>query len=320
MAEVLPLDLRGSDTAIVLGAGGQVGHAFHAGVLAALHDHAGFDARTARLIVGTSAGAGIGALLRASLGGVELLARVLGHPLPEWAQSVASCFRRPDHRTPEPRERRYRPAAPHYLWHAARRPWSVRAGSLAAALLPAGRVALDDYASGLRQMFAAPWPESDEHELWIPAMRLRDGKVVVFGHPEGPRVDVGTAVACSSAVPSVCAPVVVDGEAYVDGGLISALNLRCVESHLHIKTVIVSSPLSRMPLMSRWMRAEARRLRSHGIDVIAIEPGASVVGAMGWNPFSVERAPAVALAAYEEMQRRIVAAQPSNTFEIAEVV
>src|SRR5690349_19155028 len=50
---------------LVLGAGGVVGHAFHAGVLAALEDVAGFDARDADLIVGTSAGSVVGALLRA---------------------------------------------------------------------------------------------------------------------------------------------------------------------------------------------------------------------------------------------------------------
>jgi predicted acylesterase/phospholipase RssA len=42
--------------AVVLGAGGTVGHAFHAGVLAALSSELGWDARRADLLVGTSAG------------------------------------------------------------------------------------------------------------------------------------------------------------------------------------------------------------------------------------------------------------------------
>jgi predicted acylesterase/phospholipase RssA len=42
--------------ALVLGAGGVAGGAFHAGALAALHDALGWDARSADLVVGTSAG------------------------------------------------------------------------------------------------------------------------------------------------------------------------------------------------------------------------------------------------------------------------
>ncbi|MBJ7282394.1 MAG: hypothetical protein JHD40_04705, partial [Acidimicrobiia bacterium] len=46
---------------LVLGAGGLTGQAFHAGVLAGLADGIGWDARSAELVVGTSAGARAGA-------------------------------------------------------------------------------------------------------------------------------------------------------------------------------------------------------------------------------------------------------------------
>ena len=49
---------------LVLGAGGVVGHAFHAGVLRALEEVAGVVPNDASLIVGTSAGAVMGAYLR----------------------------------------------------------------------------------------------------------------------------------------------------------------------------------------------------------------------------------------------------------------
>jgi len=48
---------------IVLGAGGVTGDAFHRGVLRAVRD-AGYDARDAEVIVGTSAGSMVGAFLR----------------------------------------------------------------------------------------------------------------------------------------------------------------------------------------------------------------------------------------------------------------
>ena len=51
--------------ALALGAGGVVGHAYHAGVLAALEEATGWDPRDAEVIVGTSAGSVVGSLLRA---------------------------------------------------------------------------------------------------------------------------------------------------------------------------------------------------------------------------------------------------------------
>src|SRR3954466_6652323 len=53
-----------SKVGLVLGAGGTVGMAYHAGVLHALHEVGGFAAEDADLVVGTSAGAVVGAYLR----------------------------------------------------------------------------------------------------------------------------------------------------------------------------------------------------------------------------------------------------------------
>ena len=66
---------------LVLGAGGNVGRAFHAGVLAALQDATRWDARGADVIVGTSAGSLDGALLRAGLSPRDLAAHTVGEPL-----------------------------------------------------------------------------------------------------------------------------------------------------------------------------------------------------------------------------------------------
>src|SRR3954466_11665172 len=49
---------------LVLGAGGVVGMSYHAGVLHALAEEGGIDPASADLIVGTSAGSVMGALLR----------------------------------------------------------------------------------------------------------------------------------------------------------------------------------------------------------------------------------------------------------------
>ena len=76
--------------ALVLGAGGSVGHSFHVGVLSALADELGWDARAADLVIGTSAGSVVGAGLRAGLAPADMRARALGRPLsPEGSRLVA---------------------------------------------------------------------------------------------------------------------------------------------------------------------------------------------------------------------------------------
>src|SRR5512144_1021039 len=75
---------------LVLGAGGAVGRAFHAGIVAALQDVTGWDARDAEVIVGTSAGSIDAALLRAGLSPRDLAAYAAREPVsPEGARLLA---------------------------------------------------------------------------------------------------------------------------------------------------------------------------------------------------------------------------------------
>lgn len=295
-------------TALVLGAGGPVGYAFHAGALAALHDACGWDVRTAGLVVGTSAGAGVAALLRAGLSGSHLHARACGRPIDcADAHAIASRVRRPDAREKSAASRGWRPTAPQYLLHVARRPWAARPARLVAALLPPGRAELSIYADSLSSLFAGAWPEAP---LWITAVRARDGAIVAFGRDDAPRTTVGHAVAGSSAVPGVYTPVVIDGERYVDGGMASAVHVRLAVESPTVRTLVVSSPLSRMPGMGALLRAELRHARRQGVDVIALEPGPETIRAMGWNPMDASRSTMVAEAAYRETLARFTAGDP----------
>jgi NTE family protein len=184
------------------------------------------------------------------------------------------------------------------------RPWEAKIGRMIAALLPPGRVCLRLQAEGLRRLFGDHWPENP---LWITAVGISRGHLVAFGRNGSPETDVGTAVACSGAVPSVCAPIRVGDEHYVDGGVASATNLHLMEE-ANVDTVIVSSPLSRMPLMGWLLRREMKRLTRRGIQVIALEPDRSVACAMGFNPMKLDRAPAVARAArdsFKDLRTRV---------------
>jgi NTE family protein len=66
---------------LVLGAGGVVGQAYQAGVLAGLEREAAWDPRDAELIVGTSAGSVTGAALRVGVPATDLAAMGVGRSL-----------------------------------------------------------------------------------------------------------------------------------------------------------------------------------------------------------------------------------------------
>ena len=66
---------------LVLGAGGVVGQAYHAGVLAALERELGWDPRSADVVVGSSAGSITGTLLRLGVTAGDLRPWPDGSPL-----------------------------------------------------------------------------------------------------------------------------------------------------------------------------------------------------------------------------------------------
>ncbi|HEV2891807.1 MAG TPA: patatin-like phospholipase family protein [Frankiaceae bacterium] len=253
---------------LVLGAGGVTGEAFHRGVLWALKEAAGFDARDAEVIVGTSAGSLVGASLRCS-----------GMP----ARPVAALVeeqripRRPD---------------PRPIIATLRRPWNARAGVLATALLPTGSRPMDAIVDGLRRRCGDGWPE---RELYVCAVRRRDGRRVVFGQPDAPSIGLASAVAASCAIPGYFRPLVHEGETYVDGGVHSPTNADVLAGR-GLDLVVISSPMSverhairaKLDLSARllWHRyvvAERRALERAGTLVLAIEPGGDALRALGVN-------------------------------------
>lgn len=298
---------------LVLGAGGPVGHAFHAGVIRALAQGLGWDAREADLVVGTSAGAQVGALLRAGLSGEDLAARASGQPLRAEAADIARHYVRPSHREPDPSQPRSRaPAAPRFLLEALRRPAHFKAGRLVSALLPEGRVRLDAQAEGLRRVFGERWPE---RRLWITAIHLDSGERVAFGAPGSPEVDVGTAVACSGAVPGVHTPVRWRGRRYVDGGVASPTHLDLLADGA-LDLVLVSSPLSMFSAMRALLRSEIRRLERN-VPVVAFEPRGEALRVMGLNPMAIERSPSVARAAFEMALKELDAPEKKPLRDLA---
>ena len=289
-------------TAVVLAAGGLVGQAFHLGVLTALQEVTGFDARSARTLVGTSAGSLVAAGLGGGLSAADLRAELLGEPLSAEGRRIRTA-RPPMPRMPTstrpPVGPHRRPLAPQALLSAARRPWAVRPGAVASSLLPAGRAGTDMIARSLQRLHGGSWPERD---LRICAVRAVDARRVVFGAPGAPVTDVGSAVAASCAIPSYFSPVHIDGAAYIDGGVHSPSNADVLAPD-NPDLVVVVSPMSlgrgtaRRPrpdlalryAVRRYLSQEVRALRRRGADVVVLQPGPQDLPVMGLNPMQHSR-------------------------------
>ena len=303
---------------LVLGAGGVVGHAYHAGTLAALAESTGWDPRTAGLIVGTSAGSGVGATLRGGVSAADLLARMTGDPLSEEGRALYARVGAPVEVAMRPAlgGRIPSPSAPGYLLRSALQPWRTRPGLLLAAALPTGQVATEVVGSRVRGLHELPWPG---RELWICAVRLDTGQRVVFGRDPSPKPDVATAVEASSAIPGFFQPVVIDGVRYVDGGAHSPTNADLLAGRPFDLVIVISSmsasrralrgaPLPALvgrAMHSRALASEVWSLRRRGAHVVVFQPGSDALAVMGHNAMDFRRREPVARMARDSALRRL---------------
>lgn len=267
---------------LVLGAGGIAGGAWHAGVLAALQEVAGFDGRDAAVLVGTSAGSVTAAGLRAGLSPADLWAIAAADELPDEVRArLGDAGGGPLRFERVARIRPKRPANPALLRSLASRdprPFVALAG-----LLPFGQV--DATTIGRRVEAVAGGSAWPEEPLWVVAVRLADGKRVTFGRDVVPPEGLGAAVAASCAIPGWFAPVRVDGRRHVDGGVHSTTNADLVVDQ-ELDAVVVSAPMAGTwralrPHPTALSRASARvalqrevaALRRAGVPVVVLEPG-----------------------------------------------
>lgn len=295
--------------AVVLGAGGIVGAAYHAGVLTALAE-AGFDARRAGLLVGTSAGSGVAATLRAGFPPADLAPRNLGRPMSAEAAAIVGHSGGPPalEFRPQPRSRVPRPSSPRLLLWAARHPAKAFAG-----LMPTGTIPSDVIGERIDLLYrGVPWPS---RLLWICAVDLDSGKRVVFGRDDV-EASVGTAVQASSAIPAFFTPVTAGGRRYIDGGTHSPTNADLVADG-GFDLVVVVSPMSATtsghrvtsqgarPLLARQLAGEVKRIRAAGTEVLTFQPSPSDVTAMGRNAMDASRREATTEAALTSARARL---------------
>lgn len=299
----------------MLGAGGLTGQAFHAGVLSALLDAAQWDARDATVIVGTSAGAGVGAYLRLGLSASDLAAMLSNEPLTDaGAELIGRLGPAGDWTTPIGPRNWPKPPHPKLVARAITRPLKIRPEAVLGVTFPAGRVPVESWTGSLRALTGPAWPQDP---LWICAVRMDDARRIVFGRPGAPETDVATAVGASAAIPGYFQPVEIDGQRYVDGGVHSPTNADVLRRE-ELDLVLVSSPMStsrnaRLLTRSQPVRRhfrlrlqqEVRRLRRRGIPVVVFQPSAADQEAMGMKAMDSERNASVVRAAHETTVRRL---------------
>jgi NTE family protein len=287
---------------LVLGGGGVVGQAYHSAVLAVLQHDLGFDARTADMIVGTSAGSITGTLLRLGVSPEDLAAWTVKAPLSgdeyvlrRLTETVAPPLApfNPLHLLRRP----LRLPGPHLLQRALTRPLQFRPFAAGMTLLAPGRHDIVEQLAALRELEEAGWPEPD---LWICAVRRRDGRRVVFGRPGSPPAPIHLAVAASCAVPGYFAPVRIGDRSYIDGGVHSPTNAAVLRG-AGLDVVLVVSPMSgpagwRPDIHAaarrhagRLLDREIRALEAEGVRTVVFAPGADEQAVMGNDMLSRER-------------------------------
>lgn len=259
------------DTALVLGGGGVTGIAWEWGVLAGLAD-AGVDLTTAGLVVGTSAGAVVGAQVACGLPVEERYAAQLAAPDGEVPARVG------------------RAVLARWAWAALRSRTAAEAGARIGRLALAARTVPE---AERRAVIAARLPvhEWPRRPLLITAVEATTGAFAVFHRGRGvPLVD---AVAASCAVPGVWPPATVGGVRYIDGGARSPVNADLAAGRRRV-VVLAPSPRGFGPLAD--VAEQVAELRRQGARVAVVTPDAAARRAFGGNSLDPSRRAAAARA------------------------
>jgi NTE family protein len=307
---------------LVLGAGGVQGGAWLTGALDALATETGWDPMEADRIVGTSAGAMIGAIVSAGVPVWFMVAHSAGENLTGLTDARG-----------EPASEADRSAGARYslaglpIWPGSWRlalatttnPGRFPPSALSAGWLPRGFISTEPLKDTVRRAIGQHgW--SPHPALRIVACDYATGRRVVFGSRRAPKAELADAVAASCAIPGFYKPVEIDGRLYVDGGIWSTSNLDLLRDR-DFDLVISLNPTSSLHPTRAWnplewvsgvvrrgtgrrLGHEARMLREQGTDVVLIQPTAEDLDAMGPNLMSTRNRHATL-----ELARRTTAAQ-----------
>lgn len=276
---------------LVLGAGGVLGAAWTIGALTALAERDGVDPGASDVLVGTSAGSVLAAVLSAGTGVPDLLLHQRGIPVPGIAF---------DHDAQRSFPPLPRPGigSPRGLVSSAFRPLQVTPMMALSTVLPRGRGSLEP----VGQLVDAVVPRGQwtpHPTTWIVAMDYESGRRVAFGREGAPPAALRDAVMASCSIPGWYAPVSIGSSSYVDGGAcsVTSVDLLCP---LGLDEVVVLAPMASLAydrptsvaarlerglrrVVTRRVLAEVRRLEATGTKVTLLGPGPQDLAAIGGN-------------------------------------
>ncbi|MBX6389895.1 MAG: patatin-like phospholipase family protein, partial [Frankia sp.] len=287
---------------LVLGAGGVLGSAWMIGALRAYQSRTGLDVRSFDVIVGTSAGSVLAALLGLGVS-VDTMADSERGVYPKNAPVLDYRDLGP---TLPPRPA-MRIGSPRLLTASALHPTRVTPMVAVAALLPQGRGKISAIGELIAKT-AARHEVEDGHwpaHIRVAAMDFDTGDRVLFGAEASPVAPLPDAVMASCAVPGWFAPVRIEGRRYIDGGTRSPTSLDlCAAGGLDEIVVLAPAcafetdrPRHPIAAVERQLRRSAtRRLvreislaEATGARVLAVCPGPADLAVMGGNVMDITR-------------------------------
>lgn len=258
--------------ALVLGGGGVTGVAWEIGMLTGLAE-AGVGLADADVVIGTSAGSVVGALVAGGLDPQAMYAGQLAPPTAEIPARLGLSM------------------VLRWAWAAAGRRDEQRARARIGAMALAARTVPEAdrravIADRLRQR---DWPG---RRLLITAVDAQTGEFVVFDRERG--VDLVDAVGASCAVPGVWPPVTIDGRRYVDGGVRSPVNADLAAGH---DRVVILAPVTASFGPATRI---GRQIAGLGARVVLIRPDRAARRAFGRNVLDPARRAAAARAGHTQ--------------------
>lgn len=293
----------------MLGGGGITGAAYQVATLMALEMACGWDANDADVVVGTSGGAYVAALVRSGRLELDSLVRPADEPDDVADRIRQHVFRRGGGLSLGRWVRRG-------ILPGLRRPGLAMLLGSPARHNPAGLAGWVEEQVGEA---ASRWPD---RPTVIPAYDLTTRQRVLFGTVGAPEVTLAEAVAASSAIPLVFHPFPIDGRLYVDGGVASGTHLDVVlGAGAPLDLVIVVAPMAaEEDRDGAWMHERVLdRVGRRSLDdemamvgrawpdceVLVMRPSSPVLDVMRPNPLSPDAAVPTFVRTLGAMKRKL---------------
>lgn len=299
-----------SRVGLVLGGGGITGAAYEMAALMAIRMATDWDPNDAEVIVGTSSGSFVSALVRHDALTLDSLVlrsddrndvaeRIRAHVFSKGASvSVGKWVK-------------------YGIVPGVRQPGLTMFLGSPARYSAAG---IGDWiTSHIGQDAASRWPEAPTA---IVAYDIKEGARTVFGTDQAPNVAIADAVAASSAIPLVFRPYPIGDDLYVDGGVSSGTHADIVLGHSEpLDLVLVIAPMAaevhrqrarfhekmfdRVGVRALDEEVEMIRTAWPDCDVVTLTPSPSVQNAMRPNPMNPSRAVATFMRTLISMKRTL---------------